>query len=179
MYSLQEYFGAEGWYLAERFGQMRRGARLIDPILRKTDRFAEARGRRPRALVTGPGRNIKDRNAMAMVTRLAEKGFDVDICPNFRTPLILARVAVENDVHVICITGLADGRETLPGLTDALQSRDGRDILVAVTGENPAPDPGEDAFNEVTVLFDFTVADDSVNHMLDVLEQKGGASRTA
>ncbi len=171
MYSVQEYFGAEGWFLAERFRQTRPGAQLVDPIMKRTDEFAETRGRRPRALVTGSGRNGKDRDAMAVVTRLAEKGFDVDISPKLPTPPILARMAVENDVHVICVTGLADGRKILPRLTDALQSENGRDILVVVAGENPLSDQEAVVFSDVTVLFNFNAADDAVGHMLDALEQ--------
>ncbi len=159
--------------MAERFRQTRPGARNVDPIVKRTVEFAGATGRRPRVLVTGSGQNRKDRNTMAVVTRLAGKGFDVDISPTPRTPLILARMAVENDVHVICLTGLAHGGKTLPRLTDALLSENGRDILVAVEGENPAP--GQDAaLNDVAVLYNFNGADDAVGLMLDALERGEG-----
>lgn len=173
MYSIQEYFGSEGWFLAERFKQICRDGRSVDPIIERTDKFAETRGRRPRALVTALGRNGKDPEAMAMVTRLAEKGFDVDLCPKLRRPLFMARMAVENDVHVICLANLEYGRDMLSRLTDALQTENGRHILVACTGQTPPSNGKPGAVDDVTVCFDFDAGDDAVNNVLDALEQGG------
>jgi methylmalonyl-CoA mutase len=45
--------------------------------------------------------------------RLRTSGFDVDISPMFQTPEEAAKMAVENDVHVVGASSLAAGHKTL------------------------------------------------------------------
>lgn len=52
----------------------------------------------------------------------SDLGFDVDLSPMFSTPEEIARLAVENDVHVVGASSLAAGHKTLiPELVEALK----------------------------------------------------------
>ena len=73
------------------------------------DEFAEAEGRRPRILVAKMGQDGHDRGAKVIATAFADLGFDVDVGPLFQTPKEAARMAVENDVHVLGVSSLAGG----------------------------------------------------------------------
>jgi methylmalonyl-CoA mutase len=76
-----------------------------------------------------------------IATGFADLGFDVDIGPMFQTPDEAARMAVENDVHVVGVSSLAAGHKTLvPELSKALRQEGGDDILVVVGGIIPAKD---------------------------------------
>ena len=68
-------------------------------------------------------------------------GFDVDVGPLFQTPREAARMAVENDVHVLGVSSLAGGHKTLVPEAIAELKRLGReDILVVVGGVIPPHD---------------------------------------
>jgi methylmalonyl-CoA mutase len=61
--------------------------------------------------------------------------------PLFQTPEETARQAVENDVHVVGFSSLADGHKTLlPGLVAELKKLGRDDILVVIGGVIPARD---------------------------------------
>ena len=68
-------------------------------------------------------------------------GFDVDVGPLFQTPREVARMAVENDVHVLGVSTLAGGHKTLvPEVVNELRSLGREDILVVVGGVIPQQD---------------------------------------
>ncbi|MGC2765011.1 MAG: methylmalonyl-CoA mutase, partial [Candidatus Acidiferrum sp.] len=73
------------------------------------DSFAKSEGRRPRILVAKMGQDGHDRGAKVIATAFADLGFDVDLGPLFQTPEEVARMAVENDVHVLGVSTLAGG----------------------------------------------------------------------
>jgi len=76
-----------------------------------------------------------------IATAFADLGFDVDIGPLFQTPGEVARHAVENDVHVLGISSLAAGHNTLvPQVIEELRKLGRGDILVIVGGVIPARD---------------------------------------
>ena len=103
--------------------------------------FAEAEGRRPRILVVKMGQDGHDRGANVVATAFADMGFDVDVGPLFSTPEEAARMAVENDVHVVGASSLAAGHKTLvPQLIAALKAEGADDILVVAGGVIPAQD---------------------------------------
>ena len=77
------------------------------------ERFATAEGRRPRLLVAKMGQDGHDRGAKVIATAFADVGFDVDVGPLFQTPREAARMAAENDVHVLGVSSLAGGHKTL------------------------------------------------------------------
>ena len=105
------------------------------------DAFAAAEGRRPRILVAKLGEDGHDRGARVIASGFADLGFDVDLGPLFQTPDEAARQAVENDVHVVGVSSLAGGHQTLvPQLLAALRAQGAGDIVVVVGGVIPAPD---------------------------------------
>jgi len=116
-----------------------------DPEFQKArklaDEFGKAEGRRPRILVAKMGQDGHDRGAKVIATAFADLGFDVDVGPLFQTPIEAARMAVENDVHVLGVSSLAGGHKTLvPEVIAELRKFGRDDILVYVGGVIPPQD---------------------------------------
>ena len=106
-----------------------------------TEKFAQAEGRRPRILVAKMGQDGHDRGAKVIATAFADLGFDVDLGPLFQTPEEVARMAVENDVHILGVSTLAGGHMTLvPEVIQELKRLGRQDILVVVGGVIPPQD---------------------------------------
>jgi methylmalonyl-CoA mutase len=113
-----------------------------DPEFKKAramaDAFAGAEGRRPRILIAKMGQDGHDRGAKVIATAFADLGFDVDVGPLFQTPREAARMAMENDVHVLGVSSLAGGHSTLvPEVISELKKLGREDILVFVGGVIP------------------------------------------
>ncbi|MGI4735952.1 MAG: methylmalonyl-CoA mutase [Janthinobacterium lividum] len=103
--------------------------------------FAAREGRRPRMLVAKMGQDGHDRGAKIIATSFADVGFDVDLAPLFQTPAEVARQAVDNDVHVVGVSSLAAGHNTLlPQLIKELKDEGRPDILVIAGGVIPPQD---------------------------------------
>jgi methylmalonyl-CoA mutase len=103
--------------------------------------FEKEEGRRPRILVAKMGQDGHDRGAKVIATAFADLGFDVDVGPLFQTPREAARMAVENDVHVLGVSSLAGGHKTLvPQVIEELRRFGRGDILVVVGGVIPPRD---------------------------------------
>ncbi|MGV3519500.1 methylmalonyl-CoA mutase [Luteitalea sp.] len=118
-----------------------------DPEFQKAramaERFATEEGRRARILVAKLGQDGHDRGAKVIATAFADLGFDVNVGPLFQTPREAARMAVENDVHVLGVSSLAGGHKTLvPDVIAALRDLGRGDILVVVGGVVPPQDYG-------------------------------------
>jgi methylmalonyl-CoA mutase len=116
-----------------------------DPEFRKARalaaEFARADGRAPRILIAKMGQDGHDRGAKVIATAFADLGFDVDVGPLFQTPREAARMAAENDVHVLGVSSLAGGHKTLvPQLIAELRRLGRPDILVYVGGVIPPRD---------------------------------------
>jgi methylmalonyl-CoA mutase len=108
---------------------------------RMADEFARGEGRRPRILVAKMGQDGHDRGAKVIATAFADIGFDVDVGPLFQTPREVARMAVENDVHVLGVSTLAGGHKTLvPEVVAELKGMGREDMLVVVGGVIPPQD---------------------------------------
>jgi methylmalonyl-CoA mutase len=113
-----------------------------DPEFQKAlamaNQFARAEGRRPRILIAKMGQDGHDRGAKVIATAFADLGFDVDVGPLFQTPREAARMAIENDVHVLGVSSLAGGHSTLvPEVISELRNLGREDILVFVGGVIP------------------------------------------
>jgi methylmalonyl-CoA mutase len=105
------------------------------------EEFARVEGRRPRMLMAKMGQDGHDRGAKVIATAFADLGFDVDVGPLFQTPREAARMAVENDVHVLGVSSLAGGHSTLvPEVIVELKKLGREDILVCVGGVIPPQD---------------------------------------
>lgn len=113
----------------------------VDEVAGMIKKFEEAEGRRPRILVAKMGQDGHDRGAKVVSTGYADLGFDVDIGPLFQTPEETAKMAVENDVHIVGMSSLAAGHKTLlPALVEELKKLGREDIVVVVGGVIPAQD---------------------------------------
>ncbi|WP_319523304.1 methylmalonyl-CoA mutase [uncultured Desulfosarcina sp.] len=144
---------------------------IIDSIRKRTDDFKSKEGRRPRILLTKMGQDGHDRGIKVVATAFADLGFDVDISPMFQTPEEAAKMAVENDVHLVGASSLAAGHKALvPQLIEALKKAGGDDIKVIVGGVIP---PGDYDFlykaGAVGVFGPGTAITESANKVLNAL----------
>jgi methylmalonyl-CoA mutase len=123
------------------YGSAYEGDQDFADIQKSVEAFAAEAGRRPRMLVAKMGQDGHDRGAKVIATAFADIGFDVDISPMFQTPEEAARMAVENDVHVVGVSSQAAGHKTLvPQLIEALQKQGANDIKVVCGGVIPPQD---------------------------------------
>ena len=114
---------------------------IISAIQERTNKFLEKQGRRPRLMVTKMGQDGHDRGFKVIASAYADLGFDVDISPMFQTPEEAAKMAVENDVHVVGASSLAAGHKSLiPALIEELKKIGGQDIIVVAGGVIPPAD---------------------------------------
>ena len=143
-------------------------------IKKRTDDFQEREGRRPRILLTKMGQDGHDRGIKVIATAFADMGFDVDISPMFQTPEEAAKMAIENDVHVVGVSSLAAGHKTLvPELVDSLNKEGGSEIRVVVGGVIPPNDyPFLEEAGAAGVFGPGTVVTESANKVLNILEQR-------
>ncbi|MBL0700489.1 MAG: methylmalonyl-CoA mutase [Desulfosarcina sp.] len=147
----------------------------IRSIQKRTKQFMEREGRRPRMLVTKMGQDGHDRGIKVIATAYADLGFDVDISPMFQTPEEAAKMAVENDVHIVGSSSLAAGHKTLiPQLIEALKNENAENIKVVVGGVIP---PGDYEFlynaGAVGIFGPGTAITESVNKVLNAIEHTG------
>jgi len=147
------------------------GNEIFEALRKRTDDFQEKEGRRPRILVVKMGQDGHDRGIKVIATAFADIGFDVDIGPMFQTPEEAARMAVENDVHVVGVSSLAAGHRTLvPQLVGALKEKGGEDIKVVVGGVIPPSDYDSLFESGANAVFGpGTVVTDSANKVLNLL----------
>ena len=110
-------------------------------VRKLTDDFERREGRRPRIMVAKMGQDGHDRGAKVVATGYADCGFDVDMGPLFQTPEEAAKQAVENDVHILGVSSLAEGHKTLiPQVIAELKKLGREDIIVIAGGVIPAQD---------------------------------------
>ena len=116
-------------------------AQVIEGLRKRTADFQAKHGRRPRILVTKMGQDGHDRGIKVVASSYADLGFDVDISPMFQTPEEAAKMAIENDVHVVGASSLAAGHKSLvPELIDHLKKGGASEILVVAGGVIPPSD---------------------------------------
>ncbi len=114
---------------------------IIEDLRKRTSDFETRTGRRPRILMSKMGQDGHDRGIKVIATAFADFGFDVDLGPMFQTPEEAAKMAVENDVHVVGVSSLAAGHKTLvPQVIAELKKQGAEDIKVVVGGIIPPQD---------------------------------------
>ncbi len=143
----------------------------VAKVIKATEEFEKAEGRRPRILVAKMGQDGHDRGQKVIVTAFADMGFDVDVGPLFSTPEEVAQQAVDADVHIVGISSLAAGHMTLvPQLKEALKELGRNDIMVVVGGVIPPDDvPALKEMGAAEVFLPGTVIADSALSLLDKL----------
>lgn len=112
-----------------------------DAVQHEIDAFFQGRGRRPRILIGGLIGGDGKRRMNEAATRFSRHGFDVDISPAHAAPRQLARMAMENDVHLVGL--LSDGDAALE-LADALGDLSRGDIGIVVCARRPSDAGGDD-----------------------------------
>lgn len=147
---------------------------VIEALKKRTATFLEKQGRRPRLLVTKMGQDGHDRGFKVVASAYADIGFDVDISPMFQTPEEAAKMAIENDVHVVGASSLAAGHKSLiPSLIEELKKIGGKDIFVVAGGVIP---PGDYDFlfkaGVKAVFGPGTPITDSADRTMSLLEEK-------
>jgi methylmalonyl-CoA mutase len=147
---------------------------IIASLRKRTENFMEKQGRRPRMLVTKMGQDGHDRGIKVVASSYADLGFDVDISPMFQTPEEAAKMAIENDVHIVGVSSLAAGHKSLvPALVGELKKVGGDEIMVIVGGVIP---PGDYQFlydaGASGIFGPGTSIVDSANKVLNMLEEK-------
>jgi len=111
---------------------------LID---QKIEKFVKREGRRPRILVSSMGKKRHNQDTRRLATLFAETGFDVDISPLHQTPRGTARMAIENDVHIICFLSTGNNhKELVMELARALKAGQAENIRILVGGAVPRSD---------------------------------------
>jgi methylmalonyl-CoA mutase len=105
---------------------------------KRTAEFKKRAGRRPRILIADFSTSGKNRNIKILASALADMGFDVDISPSFQPPEKVAKMAVENDVHIIGLSGAEDGYDTLvASLIGTLDKEGCPDVQIVIQGNIP------------------------------------------
>ena len=150
--------------------------KYIGLIRDRTSRFFKNQGRRPRILITRIHPTSSERDVKAKASAFAELGFDVDINTSVQSSIDVARLALENDVHVIGIPDITASNQTLISeLLAALKAEDGKKIFLAIwTPRKPVgPVKISKAKKGSIVIFKFdTDFTDCANRILDLLEQQ-------
>jgi len=123
------------------YGSAYRGDDDFERTRKEVASFAEQVGRQPRMLAVKLGQDGHDRGVKVIATAFADLGFDVDIGPLFQTPEEAARMAIDNDVHLVGVSSQAAGHKTLvPILIEELRRQGAEDVVVIVGGVIPPSD---------------------------------------
>ncbi|NOQ50947.1 MAG: methylmalonyl-CoA mutase [Desulfuromonadaceae bacterium] len=142
--AMEKVFGrhkAEIRLVSGAYGSVVEADKDFTELKQRVEEFAAKEGRRPRILVAKMGQDGHDRGAKVVATAYADVGFDVDVGPLFQTPEEAAKMAVENDVHVVGVSSLAAGHKTLvPQLVAELKKLGAEDIAVVCGGVIPRQD---------------------------------------
>ena len=124
--------------------------------------------------MTKMGQDGHDRGFKIVATAFADLGFDIDISPMFQTPEEAAKMALENDVHIVGASSLTAGHKTLvPQFIEKLKASGADEILVIAGGVIPPTD--YDFLYKAGVVGIFgpgTSIPDSADKVLTLLEQK-------
>ena len=96
-------------------------APCLDSLRDRCEKFLQTTGRRPRILLSHMNDEASSMPLKALAGVFADAGFDVDIGPCSSSPAAIAKMACENDVHVLGIFGRpGDQAVLIRDFTDAL-----------------------------------------------------------
>jgi len=108
----------------------------IQLIKGRIDGFFGREGRRPRVLVVRIDPDSSSRGMKAIAAALADVGFDVDLHMPLQTPRDAARIAIDNDVHMIVMAEKTSKNLRLVSeLRNALKG-EGRDDIQTVAWDS-------------------------------------------
>ena len=144
-------------------------------IEKRISAIAQQEGRRPRILLAHLESDQPDRWTKPLAAFLAEFGFDVDIGPANQAPLQTVRLAIDNDVHLLCVS-IADitNQPLVVELAEALQAKGGKDIRLVAGGSGLQPDHEKLYRAGVDLIINFDKSNiHLIDGMLDLLDGKG------
>lgn len=103
----------------------------LELIKEKINQFAARNGRRPRVLVSHIGTSGQRRTLNQVAATFARRGFDVDIGSLCQSPQQVALMAIENDVHMVCLLCDTDRQSQIGSdMLDVLRVHNSDDTLV-------------------------------------------------
>ena len=149
-----------------------RSTRAIIPIHQRIEQFVGRQGRRPRILVSSMGKKKHDQQTKLLAAFLAETGFDVDISPLRQTPQGTARMAIENDVHVICfLSSEFKHKRQITEMARELKAEHAQNVRIVMGGDIPRSDYKFLYAAGVALILNSLPADDGeINQLLDLFE---------
>jgi methylmalonyl-CoA mutase len=141
-------------------------------INQRIEQFVKKEGRRPRILVSSMGSKNHDHDTKLLATTFAESGFDVDISPLHQTPRSTARMAIENDVHLVCFLSTENKHKSLiTGLAAELEAAQAENIRIAMGGAIPRSDYKFLYGAGIGMILSSLPADEAeINQLLDLFE---------
>jgi len=141
-------------------------------IKQRIEQFVKMEGRRPRILVSNIGKKNQDHDIKLLATFFAESGFDVDISPLHQTPRGTARMAIENDVHVICFLSTENRHKILiTDLAKELKAELAENVRIVMGGAIPRSDYKFLYDAGVDLILSSVPADRAaINQLLDLFE---------
>ena len=108
----------------------------LELIKRKVNQFVAQNGRRPRVLVSHIGPSGQRRTLNQIAAIFARRGFDVDIGSMCQSPQQVALMAIENDVHMVCLLCDPERQPQMESdLFDVLRAHNTDDTLVVFFGD--------------------------------------------
>jgi methylmalonyl-CoA mutase len=142
------------------------------PIKRRIEQFVKREGRRPRILVSNMGPDNHDHDTKLLAASFAESGFDVDISPLRQTPCGTARMAIENDVHVICfLSSDTKHKRLITDMARELKAEHAENVRIVLGGAIPRSDYKFLYGAGVALILRSLPADDGeINQLLDLFE---------
>ena len=144
----------------------------ISTIKKRIAKIVQQQGRRPRLLLVHLEANQPDNWTKPLASALAEFGFDVDISPMHLTPQGAARMAIDNDVHMLCVSvDDVANRSMLVRLADALRAENSGDIRLVAGGAIVTSNHEKWYHDGVDLIMGLDTVDTHfVNRILDLLE---------
>ncbi len=141
-------------------------------IKQRIEQFVKREGRRPRILVSDMGPKKHDHDTKLLATFFAECGFDVDISPLHQTPRGTARMAIENDVHLICFLSTENKHKSLiTDMAKALKAEHAENVRIVMGGAIPQSDYKFLYGAGVDLIISSAAADRAaINQLLDLFE---------
>ncbi|MGD2272556.1 MAG: hypothetical protein PVI06_19305 [Desulfobacterales bacterium] len=150
--------------------------KYIDAARERTFKFYENHGRRPRILITRVHLKSSDREIKTIATAFADMGFDVDINTSVQSPGQIARLAAENDVHVVAIPGIsAANRKLISELITDLKATCNENTILALWAHHSSKTAirvPETKDTKIEIFRSDTEATEGAKRILDVLEQE-------
>ncbi len=147
----------------------------IRQIEKRINAIVQAEGRRPRILLAHLESDQSDRWTKPLAAFLAEFGFDVDIGPRIQAPLEVARLAMDNDVHMICVS-VSDitNQGLIVQLAEAIRAENGADIRLVAGGKGLGQNHEELYRAGVDLIVNFQKSNAPlIDQLLDLIDEIG------